>query len=158
MPIIGFRQRESSHLTEIKSCPVLVAAFANIFTELKMLLPTLSGSNAVGHIEIIAANENIVVVRQLVKCTTLDKERWLDFANKNNWLVYFDDGKRITALAADKPLFYSLTDTINIEFSVNNFIQVNHGVNKQMVEQAQAWLALNDQDTVLDLFLSLIHI
>ena len=155
MPIIGFRQRESSHLTEIKSCPVLVVAFANIFTELKMLLPTLSGNNAVGHIEVIAANENIVVVRQLVKCTAQDKERWLDFANKNNWLVYFDDGKLITALAADKPLFYSLTDTINIEFSVNNFIQVNHGVNKQMVEQAQAWLALNDQDTVLDLFCGL---
>ena len=154
-PIIGFRQRESSHLTEIKSCPVLVAAFANIFTELKLLLPSLSGKNAVGHIEVIAGNKNVVVVRQLVKLTAEDKKQWQNFANKNSYLIYIDDGKSISALGEYSVLFYQLTDTITIEFSVNNFIQVNHGVNKQMVEQAQAWLALNAQDIVLDLFCGL---
>ena len=154
-PIIGFRQRESSHLTEIKSCPVLVEAFGNIFAELKELLPSLSGKNAIGHIEIIAANEQVVVVRQLVKATAQDKKLWQYFADKNQWLVYFDDGNEVTPLTEDKTLFYSLTDSIKIEFSVNNFIQVNHLVNKQMVEQALTWLALNDNDIVLDLFCGL---
>ncbi|MBA6390244.1 23S rRNA (uracil(1939)-C(5))-methyltransferase RlmD [Colwellia sp. BRX10-3] len=155
MPIVGFRQRESSYLTAIKSCPVIVEAFGDIFIELKGLLPKLSGKNAVGHVEIIAANENVVVVRQLVILTAQDKQLWQNFANKNQWIVYIDDGKNVTPLTEDKSLFYSLTDSIKIEFSVNNFIQVNHLVNKQMVEQALAWLALNDKDIVLDLFCGL---
>ncbi|MGB1261890.1 MAG: 23S rRNA (uracil(1939)-C(5))-methyltransferase RlmD [Cognaticolwellia sp.] len=154
-PIIGFRQRESKHLTEIKACPVLVEAFADIFTELKTLLPNLSGKNAVGHIEVIAANENVVVVRQLVNLTTQDKQLWQDFANKNQWQVYFDDGEKVTPLAEDNVLFYPLTETINIDFSVSDFIQVNQQVNKQMVAQALDWLALNEQDIVLDLFCGL---
>jgi len=153
--IIGFRQRESNHLTPILSCPVLVSAFADIFTELNELLPKLSGKNAVGHVEVIAANENVVVVRQLVKITAQDKQLWQDFANKNQWLVYFDDGKSATALAEDKVLSYSLTDRINIDFAVNNFLQVNHLVNQQMVAQALTWLALTDEDIVLDLFCGL---
>jgi 23S rRNA (uracil1939-C5)-methyltransferase len=154
-PIVGFRQRESSYLTAIKSCPVIVAAFGDIFIELQGILPKLSGKNAVGHVEIIAANENVVVVRQLVILTAQDKRLWQNFANKNQWIVYIDDGKNVTPLTEDKSLFYSLTDSIKIEFSVNNFIQVNHLVNKQMVEQALAWLALNDNDIVLDLFCGL---
>ncbi len=154
-PIVGFRQRESNHLTQIISCPVLVSAFADIFTQLQAILPKLSGKNAVGHVEIIAANENVVVVRQLVNISENDKQLWQDFARKNKWLVYLDDGKSVSALTENKALFYSLSDTINIEFSVNNFIQVNHLVNKQMVAQALAWLTLSDEDIVLDLFCGL---
>ncbi|AZQ83352.1 23S rRNA (uracil(1939)-C(5))-methyltransferase RlmD [Colwellia sp. Arc7-635] len=153
--IVGFRQRESSHLTSIKSCPVLVEAFANIFTELKGVLAKLSGKNAVGHVEVIAANENVVVVRQLIKMTAQDKKLWQAFASKNSWEVYLDDGENISPLAEDKPLFYSLTESIKINFSVNSFIQVNDVVNKAMVEQAQTWLMLNEQDVVLDLFCGL---
>ncbi|ASP48428.1 23S rRNA (uracil(1939)-C(5))-methyltransferase RlmD [Cognaticolwellia beringensis] len=154
-PIVGFRQRESSHLTEIKSCPVLVEAFNNIFPELKDILAKVSGKNAIGHIEIIAANVNVVLVRQLVKLTAKDKQLWMNFASKNDWLVYFDDGKSVTPLMEDKTLSYTLTDTIKIEFSVDSFIQVNHLVNNKMVEQAQAWLMLNESDVVLDLFCGL---
>ena len=154
-PIVGFRQRESNHLTEIKSCPVLVEAFNNIFAELKDILAKVSGKNAIGHVEIIAANENVVLVRQLVKLTAQDKQLWQSFSSKNEWLVYFDDGKSLTPLMEDKTLSYSLTDAIKIEFSVDNFIQVNHLVNNKMVEQAQTWLMLNENDVVLDLFCGL---
>lgn len=154
-PIVGFRQRESSHLTEIKSCAVLVEAFTDIFVELKAVLTKVSGKNAVGHVEVISANEKVVVVRQLVNITTVDKKHWESFAHKNGWLVYFDDGKAVLPLLEDKALNYALTDTINIGFTVNDFIQVNHLVNQKMVEQAQAWLALDESDVVLDLFCGL---
>jgi 23S rRNA (uracil1939-C5)-methyltransferase len=154
-PIIGFRQRESSHLTEIKSCPVLVEAFTDIFVELKAVLTKVSGKNAVGHVEVISANEKVVVVRQLVNITMADKKHWESFAHKNGWLVYFDDGKNVLPLLENKALNYALTDTIDIGFTVHDFIQVNHLVNQQMVEQAQAWLALDESDVVLDLFCGL---
>ena len=58
-------------------------------------------------------------------------------------------------LLENKALNYALTDTIDIGFTVHDFIQVNHLVNQQMVEQAQAWLALDESDVVLDLFCGL---
>ncbi|MEH6593920.1 MAG: 23S rRNA (uracil(1939)-C(5))-methyltransferase RlmD [Colwellia polaris] len=154
-PIIGFRQRESNHLTEIKSCAVLVNDFDHVFAELKKTLPKLSGKNAVGHIEVISANVNVVVIRQLVNITAADRKVWTHFASNNQWQVYFDDGKSISPLLEDLALNYALTDTLNIGFTVQDFIQINHHVNQKMIAQAQAWLALNENDVVLDLFCGL---
>jgi 23S rRNA (uracil1939-C5)-methyltransferase len=154
-PIIGFRQRESNNLTSIKSCPVLVAEFSSIFIQLREILPKLSGKNAIGHVEIIAANHNAVVIRQLSKISKTDKQLWLQFADKNQYVLYIDDGKAVTPLSSAKPLSYSLTETLNIEFSANSFIQVNHKVNQNMIKQALAWLQLEKDDIVLDLFCGL---
>jgi 23S rRNA (uracil1939-C5)-methyltransferase len=154
-PIIGFRQRESNNLTEIKSCPVLVTEFSEIFIQLREVLPKLSGKNAVGHIEILAANHHAVVVRQLTKMSKIDKKLWLNFADENQYTVFIDDGKQVTPLASDSVLTYALTDTLNIEFVADSFIQVNHDVNQNMVKQALTWLNLEQDDVVLDLFCGL---
>ncbi|WP_085298994.1 23S rRNA (uracil(1939)-C(5))-methyltransferase RlmD [Cognaticolwellia mytili] len=154
-PIVGFRQRESNNLTEIKSCPVLVPEFSDIFLQLRGILPKLSGKNAIGHIEIIAANNNAVVVRQLSKMSKTDNQLWLQFADENQYSVYIDDGKQVAPLSGDSVLFYALTDTLDIKFSATSFIQVNHNVNQNMVKQALAWLSLEKDDVVLDLFCGL---
>ncbi len=154
-PIIGFRQRESNNLTEIKSCPVLVTEFEDIFIELRAILPKLSGKNAIGHVEIIAANNNAVVIRQLSKMSKTDKKLWQQFSEKSQYLIHIDDGKQIAPLFSELALFYALTDTLNIEFSPHDFIQVNHAVNQQMVKQAMSWMKLEQDDVVLDLFCGL---
>ena len=154
-PIIGFRQRESNNLTEIKSCPVLVTEFNELFIQLREVLSKVSGNNSVGHVEIISANKNALVVRQLNQLSKSDKALWLAFANEHQYAIYIDDGKQIAALTDDTPLSYSLTDTLAIEFSPDSFIQVNHDINQNMVQQALTWLALNNDDTVLDLFCGL---
>jgi 23S rRNA (uracil1939-C5)-methyltransferase len=118
-------------------------------------LPKLSGKNAIGHIEIIAANNNAVVVRQLSKMSKTDKQLWLQFADENQYSVYIDDGKQVTPLSGDSVLSYALTATLDIEFSATSFIQVNHNVNQNMVKQALAWLNLEKDDVVLDLFCGL---
>ena len=103
----------------------------------------------------ISANVNVVVIRQLVNITAADKKVWTHFANNNQWQVYFDDGKSISPLLEDVALSYALTDTLDIGFTVQDFIQINHHVNQKMIAQAQTWLALNENDVVLDLFCGL---
>lgn len=157
-PIIGFRQRESNKLTEIKSCPILVTDFTDIFIQLREILPRVSGKNAIGHIEIVAANNNAIVVRQLSTITKKDQQLWQEFRQKNKYEIYIDDGKQVKPLLpeiTDNTLSYSLNDKLVIEFSVDNFIQVNHKINKKMLEQAMAWLNLQPNDVVLDLFCGL---
>lgn len=154
-PIVGFRQRESNNLTAIKNCPVLAKEFSNIFLQLREILPQLSGKNAIGHVEVIAASHNVVVIRQLTAMSKADKVLWLAFSDKNQWLIYIDDGKQQLPLSHTEPLYYSINDTINIEFTTTDFIQVNHAVNQEMVKQALTWLQLQQEDTVLDLFCGL---
>jgi 23S rRNA (uracil1939-C5)-methyltransferase len=154
---IGFRQRGSNHLINIKNCPVLVEPLNPIFSLLKKLLPKLSGKNAIGHIEVIFTNKITVVVRQLEILTKQDILHWQTFSENFSCDVLFDSGKEVTPLdkSSAAMLNYVLDDNININFSSNNFIQVNHAVNKSMITQALQWLSLNEQDIVLDLFCGL---
>jgi len=154
---VGFRQRGSNQLINIKSCSVLVEPLNKIFTPLKTLLAKLSGKNAIGHIEVISANQITVVVRQLEKITNQDKQHWQNFSDNNSCEILIDNGKSVIPLFDDvlTPIAYDLDDNINIKFGSENFIQVNHDVNKQMISQALSWLNLSKQDNVLDLFCGL---
>lgn len=154
---IGFRQRGSNQLISIKNCPVLVEPLDKIFLPLRKLLAKLSGKNAIGHIEVIATDKLTVVARQLEKLTEQDKLHWQTFSDNFSCEILFDTGNELIPLL-DKSLEslqYALDDTINITFNSDNFIQVNHVVNKEMISQALQWLNLTDQDIVLDLFCGL---
>jgi 23S rRNA (uracil1939-C5)-methyltransferase len=154
---VGFRQRGSNQLINIKNCVVLVEPLNKIFVPLKKLLAKLSGKNAIGHIEVISSDKVTVVVRQLEKLTSQDKQHWQNFSDNNSCEILMDNGKAVTPLLTNTlaPLTYDLDDNIKIEFSSENFIQVNHSVNKQMIAQALSWLNLTEQDSVLDLFCGL---
>jgi len=154
---VGFRQRGSNNLINIKSCPVLIKPINDIFTPIKALLKKLSGNNAIGHIEVIVTEKVTLVVRQLEKLTQQDKQHWQTFSEDFFCNVLFDFGKKVVQLDESIPedLQYELDDNTNIFFSSDNFIQVNHQINKAMINQAIQWLNLNEQDVVLDLFCGL---
>ena len=171
--IVGFRQRGTNVLTPIKSCEVLTSSLANIFTKISSVLDDLNQANSVGHIEVIECGlpqqtQVHVVIRQLVKMTPAIKETWLEQAKSENWMLWLDDGKKVSLftsesdeseckdkLSTNAQLQYQLNDGIQIDFSANDFIQVNHQVNLAMVEQALDWLSLTSSDRVLDLFCGL---
>jgi 23S rRNA (uracil1939-C5)-methyltransferase len=154
---IGFRQRGSNQLINIKKCPVLVEPLTTLFVPLKKLLSQLSGKNAVGHIEVIATKKVTLVVRQLVKLSQQDQQHWQTFSENFCCEILFDNGENISPLLENMPLTlqYELTDNIVISFTSDNFIQVNHDINKQMINQALGWLNITKQDCILDLFCGL---
>jgi len=154
---VGFRQRGSNQLINIKNCAVLVEPLNKIFVPLKKLLAKLSGKNAIGHIEVISTDKVTLVVRQLEKLTSQDKQHWLNFSDNNTCEILIDNGKTVTPLFDNTltALTYDLDNNINIKFSSDNFIQVNHSVNEKMITQALSWLNVNKQDSVLDLFCGL---
>jgi 23S rRNA (uracil1939-C5)-methyltransferase len=166
-PIVGFRQKQSNTLIKIKHCPVLVAPVSKIFVLLEKNIRELSLAKSVGHIEVIYTESISIVIRQLVPLNEHDKELWLACAQTNEWNIYIDNGKSVLPLNTAIPLQYQLmTDSdlsvqqslaynVDIHFEPNDFIQVNHQVNQKMVYQALQWLALNEDDQVLDLFCGL---
>ncbi|MGL1956140.1 MAG: 23S rRNA (uracil(1939)-C(5))-methyltransferase RlmD [Colwellia sp.] len=165
-PIIGFRQKGTNQLAAIKSCPVLVEPLNNIFPILQALITQLTIKSAIGHIEIISSNDLItLVVRQLKSLNKNDRQLWQDYAHKNSWNLILDNGKNLTPLSScndvdsnsknNTGLSYALLDDITLNFSTNDFIQINEQVNVAMVQQALAWLQVSPNDKVLDLFCGL---
>jgi 23S rRNA (uracil1939-C5)-methyltransferase len=156
---VGFRQRGSNQLVSIKKCMVLNEHLSEIFNPLRKLLDKLSGHNSVGHVEVIFTDVVTVIVRQLVTLSEQDKVYWMAFSESHHCQIMFDYGDKITPITRYEPLTYSLNcqdeKTTNIHFSADDFIQVNHDVNTQMVNQAIDWLALDEKDKVLDLFCGL---
>ncbi len=172
---IGFRQKATNQLVAIKSCSILVKPLADIFPILTQLVSNLTVKNAIGHIEVIYSSlasespddekKTIVIVRQLRKQTIQDICLWQAQAKKHRWQVIFDDGSKYQSLAHinsnvtlmnnEPRLSYPLLRDIDIEFGVNDFIQINQKVNLAMVEQALDWLQVSSQDKLLDLFCGL---
>lgn len=163
--IIGFRQKATNQLVAVKSCPVLVKPACDIFPILNDLLAKLTVKKAIGHIEVISAddkaNDLTLVVRQIRAISPHDRQLWQEYADKYAWAVQFLESKKdqenrsdTLKLTADE-LSYKLPDDITINFANSDFIQINQQVNLAMIEQALNWLQLEANDQVLDLFCGL---
>ncbi|MEG2637574.1 MAG: 23S rRNA (uracil(1939)-C(5))-methyltransferase, partial [Acinetobacter sp.] len=57
--LMGFREAQSNHLTEIQSCGILAQALNQALPELKVLLESLKGKHAIGHIELAKGDHEI---------------------------------------------------------------------------------------------------
>ncbi|WP_281556107.1 23S rRNA (uracil(1939)-C(5))-methyltransferase RlmD [Thalassomonas sp. RHCl1] len=152
---IGFRQKATNDLVALDACPVLVEPATGIFALLKPLLAGLSVKRAIGHIEVLVTGHTTLIVRQLKPLTDEDKALWLQAAKDHGWQILLDNGKDLLPLTQVEPLSYALSDALTISFTGKDFIQVNHEMNVQMVDQALDWLALEPGDKVLDLFCGL---
>ncbi len=171
---IGFRKKSTNQLVAIKSCPILVTPLNNIFSLLDEILAQLTIKSAIGHIEVIQAEifdsecknlndkneQTIVVIRQLKPMNDADRKLWQISAAKYNWHLWLDDGDTQRSLAGKqgdtiKQLSYKLVDDTRINFTTSDFIQINHNVNVDMINQALLWLDVSAKDTVLDLFCGL---
>jgi 23S rRNA (uracil1939-C5)-methyltransferase len=169
---IGFRQKSTNQLASIKACPVLVEPLDSIFPKLKKVLAALTIKSAIGHIEVIYADlvtqkslqqkssQVVVVIRQLKPMNNQDIDLWKLYAQKHCWHIVIDDGLKQYLLAETKngsetTLSYSLADSSRISFTSSDFIQINHKVNCDMINQALTWLNISPSDNVLDLFCGL---
>ncbi|MBN3574948.1 23S rRNA (uracil(1939)-C(5))-methyltransferase RlmD [Vibrio neptunius] len=151
----GFRKRQSKDIVTLTHCPVLMPELNELLPELHQLLKSFSQQDQLGHVELVKAdNTRILVLRHLKPLKDKDHDALLAFAELNQITLYLMPNNEQLVLEAGEAGVYQETG-ITIPFEPNNFIQVNQQVNAQMVAQALDWLALSEQDRVLDLFCGL---
>lgn len=182
-PIVGFRQQGSNNLISIKKCEVLPNEASSISEKLASVISKLSQKKSVGHVEVLISEHKLdsrieplitLVIRQLVKLGSKDRRLWVNAATQNQWHLVIDDGNLLQSIyhpfetselgeageiggdvKQASTLTYQLFDKTNIQFTPDNFIQVNGKINDLMVAQAIDWIAPTINDTVLDLFCGL---
>ena len=138
--VLGFRERSTSYIADVKRCEVLVPPVDSLVEPLSLLLTKLSVRNRVPQIEVaVADNAVALVVRVLEELTAADRELLLQFASEHDVQMYVQPGgyETIAPLSEVTPLEYRLPQfDVTVRFQPNDFVQVNGELNARMVARA----------------------
>lgn len=149
---MGFRKANSSEIIDVVQCPVLAPQLEALLPAVRECLTSLQSQRQLGHVELVQAdNGPLMVLRHTAALTAADKEKLERFSQTHGLSLYLAPQSEILEhIRGDEPWYTS--DGLRLVFSPRDFIQVNDGVNQKMVRTALAWLDIQPQDRVLDLF------
>ena len=92
-----------------------------------------------------------MVLRHTATLPATDREKLERFSQTHGLSLYLAPQSEILEHIHGEAPWYT-SDGLRLVFSPRDFIQVNDGVNQQMVRTALEWLDLRPEDRVLDLF------
>ncbi len=150
--LMGFRQAASNELIALQQCPVLVPELEALLQPLHHCLASLQAVRRLGHVELVLAdNGPLMVLRHLDALSARDRADLERFSHQHKLMLWLADGSgELQTINSTTPYYRS--HDLTLTFSPQDFIQVNDNVNQQMVAKALAWLDLQPEDRVLDLF------
>ena len=154
--LVGFREKHSSFIADLKRCEVLHPSVGHKIEPLRNFITSLSIPDMIPQIEVaVADNATALIIRHLEEFTADDKEKILLFAQEHDYVIYLQPGGPETIYQAwpdeKVELCYKVMN-ITLYFEPGDFIQVNREVNQKMVSRALDLLDLQPNDNVLDLF------
>ncbi|MCL4142821.1 UNVERIFIED_CONTAM: hypothetical protein GTU68_065980 [Idotea baltica] len=156
--IVGFRERNSSFIQPTQRCEVLYPEVSAMLPALREALEQTSCNDRIPQVEIsVADNAIVMILRHLESLIQSDLDLLSAFAKKNSVQLFLQPGnlKTVHPLYPKNPdaLFYEFPQfDIKVEFLPTDFIQVNGGINQQLVSRAIELLDIQADDRVLDLF------
>ncbi len=158
--IIGFRERHSALLANVRACAVLAEPIGPLVDELGALISQLSMAADVPQIEIaIGERTTVLVVRVMSTPSEADVEVLRSFGAQRGLSFWLQPGGVQTAAPIDPmavPLDYTLPDfDLRLEFQPLDFVQVNAALNQRMIQHAIDLLDPQPGDRVLDLYCGL---
>ena len=153
--LIGFREKGSHFVADIARCETLLPAVGEHLLGLRELISSLQAADDVPQVEVSAGDDEIaLLVRHMKPLSEQDRAALAAYGQTRGLRVYSQSGDLHTLVrldAPEAPLRYRTQD-YEIEFRPGDFVQVNAGVNAQMVPLALDLLDLQPDDVVLDLF------
>ncbi|NOX77200.1 MAG: 23S rRNA (uracil(1939)-C(5))-methyltransferase RlmD [Gammaproteobacteria bacterium] len=162
---VGFRERSSSFLADIKRCEVLHPSVGERIGELAALIGALSIRDKIPQIEVAVGDDNVALVfRHLAELSEADLERLRAFGQEHQLIIFLQSGgpKTVSRLwpegeeSANTQLGYRLpAHDVDMQFRPTDFTQVNAELNRQMIARTIELLDPQPEDRVLDLFCGL---
>lgn len=148
----GFRKKQSKQIVQVTDCPVLAPELNVLLPEIYLVLKAYKKPEQLGHVELVLGdNGPCITLRHLSALTTSETQSLTELAKRHGASLYLmPSTEQLDLIEGDMPFYQEVG--VKIPFAPNNFIQVNQGVNQQMVKQAVEWLDPQKSDRVLDLF------
>ena len=159
--LVGFHEKRSSYVADMRSCEVLPPRISALLMPLRELVSSLSIRARMPQIELaIADNADVLVMRNLDPLTAEDENRLRVFADAHRVVFYLQPKGPDTAQVFHPPdtgeLYYTLPEfDVRITFQPTDFTQVNHSVNQVLVRRALNLLSPQPGERIADLFCGL---
>ena len=159
--LVGFHERKSSYVADMRSCMNLPPHISRLITPLRELITGLDMFDRMPQVEVAVGDRvDVLVVRNLDPVSERDAAAWREFADREKVAVWFqpkgpDSAAPFHPLDAP-PLDYVLPEFgLRMAFRPTDFTQVNHGVNEVLVSRAVRMLDPQPGDRIADLFCGL---
>jgi len=157
--LVGFRERAGPYITDMLRCPVLMPPVDGLLGELAELIGHSSVKARLPQIEVAMGDDVVaLVLRVLDDPTVADTEAFRAFGARYDIDLYWQRGGPGTLVPLDRarPLTFQLPEFgLTYEFLPTDFVQVNAGINAELVSTAVRLAAVAPTERVLDLFCGL---
>jgi 23S rRNA (uracil1939-C5)-methyltransferase len=162
---VGFRERNSRFLADLKRCDVLHPAVGERIGALAELVNRLSIRDQIPQIEVAVGDDNVALVfRHLAELSGADKDALCAFGREHEMVIFLQPGGPRTVQRLWPPqaepeavkLSYRLPAyDVELCFEPTDFTQVNQPLNRLMIDRALALLDPQPEERILDLFCGL---
>lgn len=162
--LVGFRERQSRYVVDMKECHVLPRHISDMLVPLRHLVESLSIMREVPQIEVAIGSEGkelitALLLRIMAPLTGDDESKLKRFADEHcvQWWLQTKGPDTITLFYPENNgLKYVLPEfQVEMPFRPNDFTQVNHHINQVLVSRALRLLDIGKDDRVADLFCGL---
>jgi 23S rRNA (uracil1939-C5)-methyltransferase len=159
--LVGFRERRSTYVVDMRSCEVLPARVSALIPALRALIGGLSFRDRMPQVEVAVGDEAVVLVfRHLLPLQEEDRRLLRQFAEEHAVQVWLQPRGPESAAPfhpeAPPGLFYALPEFgVRLAFLPTDFTQVNHAVNRVLVSRAVRMLDPQPVERIGDLFCGL---
>ena len=158
--MVGFREKRSSYITDMRECHVLPRRISDLITPLRALVETLSIQARLPQIEVAIGDEHaVLVIRHLDPLTSADEGALKQFSERHGIAIWLQPGGPDSAHPfhpVRTELYYELPEFgLRLYFRPTDFTQVNHGVNRILVSRAVRLLDPQPGERLADLFCGL---
>jgi len=156
--LVGFREKYSPFVADMKSCEVLHPSVGTLIEPLQCLITELSLIKQIPQIEVAIGDEvTALIFRHLADFTDEDIRKLSAFAKHHNIDIYLQSGGLDSVVplpgTTARQLSYALPEfDVMLNFLPTDFTQVNLEINRAMVPRALELLDVNSEDSVRDLF------
>jgi 23S rRNA (uracil1939-C5)-methyltransferase len=158
--LVGFHERKSSYVADIRVCPVLPPHVSALLVRLRELIGAMDARDRVPQIELAVGDTvTALVLRHLEPLSAADLARLRSFAREHGvqWWLQPKGPESARLLDDDVPeLAYTLREFgLTMPFNPTDFTQVNHYINDVLVGRALRLLDVQPNERVIDWFCGL---
>lgn len=159
--LVGFHEKKSSYIADMKSCEVLPRALSDLLVPLRGLIGSLSVSDRIPQVEIaVGEAQTVLVLRNLLPLSAQDVSRILAFGSTHGVDMWQQPGGPDSARPLDDTmsawLEYSLPEFgVRLRFKPTDFTQVNIQINRILMRRSMQLLDPRPGERIADLFCGL---
>ncbi len=160
MVLVGFHERKSRYIADMRSCAVLPPTVSAMLMPLRELIMSMQARETLPQIELAMGDDVVaLVLRHLEPLSAEDQQRLRDFgvAHGVQWWLQPKGPDTVRRFDEGGPeLAYALPEFgVTMPFKPTDFTQVNPHINRVLVQRAVGLLDVLPHERVIDWFCGL---